>query len=333
MLIVPPSGGEDFDRTFVQHPGGLITFQEPLTNQPLDPTAVPDVLRTWPILQGGYDFLEEAGGQIDFSLLLSRHGDSGDLAHCEVDLRSEAQRLRAARGLLLLEGIHLVAQAGTQTRTYNDVAQGAISAETAANTLGAGGYRRDVLAAIHDTKARVEFPDMQIEHTLEGADLLSPIHRLLADWDGADEAAAKLPGTPENILRSFALNTGYQLFREFFIIGVAGAMMSRLRNLGPDATYAGSLLIGRVHRTIAAKVDALTGNTTRIVGNLESLSEIDRITMHCIGNAAISLDDTIRLFTVIGQLGEPQTDARLPAAAPASTTSTSGAATGKAATA
>jgi hypothetical protein len=108
VLIVPPShGGEQFVMsTFAEQPDGLITLQDPMTGERLMPGVVPDVLRNWPVLKEGYDFLEQYGERIDFTLLLSLHSRGSDITDAGIDLRAEAQRLHALGGIFFPEGLH-----------------------------------------------------------------------------------------------------------------------------------------------------------------------------------------------------------------------------------
>jgi hypothetical protein len=292
MIIVPPSGGEDFRNTLVPD-GAIIAIHEPLGGQRLDPLVVPDVLRTWPILEGGYDFLQEASaeGRLDLSLVLTSHSDYGDLRRSGIDLRAEAARMQTMGGLLLPEVVHHSVRSGLDTRACNDVAQGRLTAEEALERVGEpqATFMHEVFEAIHGSEAQIALPDYRLGHDVKDADVLAPLHILTEQWHNASEAIESRPG------ESLGLLTGFQLFREFFVVGLTGVVMSRLRHARVPGPYAGTLVMGSAHPGVAKKIDALTGIQTRIVGH-ESDDPTNKILLRCMGRAALTGEDILDLY-------------------------------------
>jgi hypothetical protein len=292
MLIIPSSGPEQFGKTFVEQPSGLITLHEPFLGEQMQPGVIPDILRRWPLLKEGYDFLESDGERIDLSLFLTRHGSVGDLAASGIDLRSEALRIQAARGILFLEGQHTAESSGALNRLYNEVAHGETTPEEArlsfTNTTSPG-FQLDLMEQIHDTQVRVECPDVQTRQNPATMNIVGPVHETLYQWRLAYESKKAAPITSEMSRDSLALETGYHLFREAVIVGLMGVSMSRFRYSGmPNAPAVGGLVIGAAHKGMAATIDALTGRLTRKVGEVHIIDPHTHAILDSLGKASIS---------------------------------------------
>jgi hypothetical protein len=297
MLIVPPSSsGEQFlATTYTEHPDGTIAFREPMSGEPISADAVPEVLRNWPVLSGGFDFLEQYGERIDFTVLLSPHTTGQDIVDAGIDLRSEAERISADQGILFLEGLHYAFQAGQLSQIYNDVARGEShpSEHRAAFTDGDETFQADVLELLYQTGVRVEQPDIRLREAAGDMDLLGPVHATLDRWNAATTTLRETEVSPQSSKDLLIAETGFHNYREWMIVGIIGACLSRFADRPESVPIVGALLIGSGHTNIASKLEGLLGRPVRVEGE-SSIPTFDRYAHHImrgIGRAALAPSD------------------------------------------
>jgi hypothetical protein len=155
-------------------------------------------------------------------------------------------------------------------------------------------FQADLLELIHGTKVRVENPDIRRREATKDMDLLGPIHAMLDQWYNAGEAIEVEPTTPESSRRLLAVDSGFHNYREWLIIGIIGAKLSRFKDRAPfDAPIAGALLIGSGHANMESKMSTLIGRPIRVEGR-SAIPSHDRYAAHImrgVGNAALTAAD------------------------------------------
>jgi hypothetical protein len=191
--------------------------------------------------------------------------------------------------------VHYDGNAAQINHMHHDVTHGADPANYPTDP-----FAQEVLEQIRGTEVHVEHPDIRREQQVAGDDPLALIHDTLDRWKQAYDAKVAEPITPRTSMEAYALKTGFQNFREHTIVGSIGMRLQRFRHR--PTPIAGGLLMGSAHPHMAAKMDARTGNTTRIVGERDQAAALNHLLMRAMGNMVLTPGD-ISMYYVSRLMG------------------------------